>query len=135
MTANDPMTNLKSFRAAFFWLLVVTGLSVMPSVQLPKFELFAADKLGHAGVYAMLSWLVLSGIRRSEKRLPTRREMLAAFAFSTFYGVLMEWVQGTFIPGRFYELDDMIANAFGAALAWAAWVFFRRRRWFLGLKH
>jgi VanZ family protein len=124
------MTNLKPFRAAFFWLLVVTGLSVLPSVQLPKFELFAADKLGHAGVYAVLSWLILLGIQRSEERLPARHEMWATFAFSTFYGVLMEFVQGTFIPGRFYELDDMIANAFGAALAWAGWALLRQRRFY-----
>ncbi len=91
----------------------------MPSVQLPQFDLFAPDKLGHALAYAGLTSLSWWSLTRLTGRVPTFREGLFIFLFATGYGILMEFVQGAFLPGRFFEFDDMLANAFGAAVAWA----------------
>lgn len=107
----------KHFFPAAAWLIFITYLSTMPGVQLPKFELISSDKFAHAFVYAVLVWLALRGIRRAENRLPTRRERLGVFLFAAGYGALMEVVQGTFFPSRCFEFDDMLANAFGAAVA------------------
>lgn len=111
----------KQFIAAFWpalsCLALITGLSVLPSVPLPRFDLFSPDKLGHALAYGALVWLVLRGWRQWRGAVD-RRTGLLAFAFAGAYGVAMEFVQGAFIPGRFYEYDDMLANIFGAALAW-----------------
>ncbi len=112
----------KSFSAwlpALIWLLLVTGVSVMPSVQLPQFNLFSPDKLGHALAYAGLTGLLLLGLRRLYGRAPTLREGLFVFLFAAGYGALMEFVQGNFLPGRAFEYDDMLANAFGAVITWA----------------
>lgn len=122
---NDEMTK-KNYIPALIWLLIVTGMSVTPNMQLPKFDLFATDKLGHLAAYGLLMWLLLWGNRRSAGRRPDWKTGLALFAFSSGYGILMEFVQGAFIPGRFYEVDDMIANAAGAALAWAVYRLFER---------
>lgn len=103
---------------AFLWLLIVTGASVTPGVSLPKFNLFSVDKLGHLAAYGVLSWLLLWGYARSAGRRAGWKEGLVVFAFSSAYGIFIEYVQGAFIPGRFYEVDDMIANAAGAAIAW-----------------
>jgi VanZ family protein len=103
---------------AFLWLIFITGLSVMPSVQLPKFELFAPDKLGHALAYGILTWLGLRGLRNPEQGRLSGRTGALVCLFAAFYGVLMEFVQGAFLPGRFYEFDDMIANTVGAVAAW-----------------
>jgi VanZ family protein len=111
---------IKPYLPAVLWLIFVTGLSVTPGVPLPKFDLFSPDKLGHVAAYGLLSGLLLWGIFRSKKRLPNWKEGLLIFSLSTGYGILIEFVQGAFIPGRFYEVDDMIANAAGAALAWGA---------------
>ncbi len=113
----------KYYLPAFLWLLVVTGLSVTPGMQLPKFELLSTDKLGHLAAYALLTWLLLWAYNRSTGLRPGWKTGLVMFTFSTCYGILMEFVQGTFIPGRFYEVDDMIANATGAALAWGIFSF------------
>ena len=118
----------KHYLPAFIWLLVVTALSVTPGMQLPKFELISTDKLGHLAAYGVLSALLLWAYNRSTGLRPGWKTGLAVFAFSACYGILMEFVQGTFIPGRFYEVDDMIANATGAALAWAGYSFSRKRR-------
>ena len=108
---------LKPLLPAFFWLVAITYLSVTSGLQLPKFEIFSADKVGHAGAYALLVWLLLWGIWKSKNRAATRGEMFLIFCFAAAYGALMEWVQGTFFPNRFFEYDDMLANAAGAFLA------------------
>lgn len=108
---------MAKFSPAFLWLLLITALSTLPNPQLPGFQLIAADKLVHAIVYGILVWLSLRGWSRATGRAVGWRARWAAFAFSTAYGVFMEWVQYAFIPGRFYEYDDMLANALGAVLA------------------
>lgn len=107
---------------AFLWLLLVSGLSVMPGAQLPKLNLFSVDKLAHAGVYGVLTWLLLLGMRRAQPNAHLRpAQVVGALLFATGYGVLMEFVQYAFITGRFYEIDDMIANAVGSVAAWLGW--------------
>jgi len=110
------MTKMTKYFPALLWLLLITALSTLPNPQLPGFQLLAADKLVHAVVYGVLTWLLLRGWSHSSLRSAGWRERWAAFLFSTAYGVLMEWVQYAFIPGRFYEFDDMLANAAGAAV-------------------
>lgn len=107
----------KPLAPAMLWLAIITWLSVTPAVQMPKFNLFSADKLAHAAAYALLAGLIVWGIHRIRRRAVKRTEMWAVFCFSTAYGALMEWIQGTFFPGRFFEYDDMLANAAGAFLA------------------
>ncbi|MBP6810584.1 MAG: VanZ family protein [Saprospiraceae bacterium] len=108
---------LKPFLPAIFWLAIVTYLSVTSKLQVPKFQLFAADKIGHAAAYALLVWLLAWSVWKSKNRALTRGEMFILFCFAAAYGALMEWVQGTFFPNRFFEFDDMLANAAGAFLA------------------
>ena len=108
----------KSLLPAFIWLIVIVLMSTRANVPMPSFNLMAPDKLGHAAAYGILSWLILWGIRRSLPDGTLRAAHIAGvFLFATAFGVLMEFVQFTFFPGRFYEVDDMLANAIGAAVA------------------
>lgn len=108
---------LKSFLPAILWLGIITFLSVTSKLQVPKFQLFAADKIGHAAAYGLLVWLLAWGVWKSKNRALARGEIFLLFYFAAGYGALMEWVQGTFFPNRFFEFDDMLANAAGAFLA------------------
>lgn len=117
---------MKYLYPALGWLLVITLLSTKASIPLPSFHLFQADKLGHAAAYGLLTWLILWGLARRHAGL-RRFSGLGAFAFATSYGVLMEFVQYAFFPGRFYEYDDMLANAFGAAIGLFIFVQFNKR--------
>ena len=107
---------LKPFLPATLWLVAITYLSVSSNVQLPKIELFSADKLAHAGAYAILGWLLAWGVWRSKGGIKSR-ELFLIFCIASLYGAMMEWVQGTFFPNRFFEYDDMLANAAGAFIA------------------
>ena len=114
---------MKSYLPALGWVVIITYLSTMPGANLPKIALFSADKLAHAGVYAMLVFLCWFGHRK-------RNDLglywgLATFLAAAVYGALMEWIQATFFPYRAFEYDDMIANTVGAAIGWALgqWMF------------
>lgn len=132
----DVFSNMEPIQKTGWWaaywpaLLCLTGitiLSVLPNVQLPKFELVASDKLGHAVAYGTLTWLALRGLRRSTGRMTSAGAWMTLL-FAIAYGVLMEFVQYAFVPGRFYEYDDMIANAFGALVAWSIFMARLRRK-------
>lgn len=106
----------KAYLPALLWLLLVTVLSVSPGVPAPKFNLFSTDKIGHACAYALLTWLLFRGFKSANSRAANGMESLIIFGISTGYGILMEFVQGTFFPYRFFEIDDMIANGTGALI-------------------
>ncbi len=121
-----PNKRLLAWLPACIWLVFITVISVMPSVQLPQFDLFAPDKLGHAMAYAGLTGLSLLALRRQSGPAPTLRTSGLFFIFAAGYGALMEFIQGAFLPNRAFEFDDMLANTFGAAIGWAiAYLLFR----------
>ncbi len=88
----------------------------MPGVQLPSFNLFATDKLAHALIYGILVWLAIRGSYAFDKQLVAWKWAVGIFLFAVAYGMMMEFVQYAFIPGRFYEYGDMLANTVGATL-------------------
>jgi VanZ family protein len=115
----------KYYLPAIVWLLFITGMSLVPKMQLPKFDLISVDKAGHLASYAVLVWLLLYGYRRREGAPATPRTGWVFVAAATAYGALLEFVQGNFIPGRFFGYDDMIANALGALGAWLLYRYLR----------
>ncbi len=108
----------KYYFPAAVWLLVITGMSLVPKMQLPKFDLISADKAGHLAAYFVLVGLMLYGYHRHKSAPAAPRTGWLLAGAATAYGALLEFVQGNFIPGRFFGYDDMIANALGALGAW-----------------
>ncbi|TNE50964.1 MAG: VanZ family protein [Bacteroidetes bacterium] len=126
---------LKAFAPAFCWLLIIVYLSTQGTIPTPQFNLFQMDKFAHAAAYGLLSVLILWGLVRThrDRRFPVLAGILT-FLFASGFGALMEVVQYKYFPGRFFEYDDMLANAIGAVLGWLifAWAlekpFFQRVR-------
>ncbi|MCB9356814.1 MAG: hypothetical protein H6575_19805 [Lewinellaceae bacterium] len=107
---------LKHYIPAAAWLLVITGLSVTPGMQLPKFDLFSTDKLGHFGGLRLADCAVAVGLLSLE-RLSGRLAHRAADLRICFRLQLSDGVRaGRFYSRKVQEVDDMIANAAGAAL-------------------
>ncbi len=103
-------------------------MSVMPSVPAPNFKLVAPDKLVHAFVYGVLVWLGLRAFRRYRPGNGlTLMQGFGMFTFASGWGAMMEYIQGAYFPGRFFEFDDMIANAAGAAAGWFLFFFMYRK--------
>ncbi|MBL7825229.1 MAG: VanZ family protein [Saprospiraceae bacterium] len=121
------MKLIKAYWPAGIWLFIVTVLSTRGGVPMPNFNLIGPDKVAHAASYFVLAALMLYGYSKMSGRTPGLKGFAVVFALAAGYGVLMEWVQKTFFPNRFFEFDDMIANSIGAALAVLFW-YLRSRR-------
>ena len=106
-------------RTAFWtFLAVLTVLSLMPQAYLPHPAFSIWDKAQHAMGFAALTFLGL--LTFNSKSLQVAAAMLT-------YGGLIEVIQA--VSGwRSGDWLDLLADAIGIALAWAAWSFMRRRQ-------
>jgi VanZ family protein len=100
---------------AGIWLLILTYCSLTVPPSLPDFNLLRLDKFIHFGIYGLLCLLILGGLQMSGKRLDVATIIKSVCAAAT-WGILLEVCQA-FLPYRTYELDDMVANTMGSALA------------------
>ncbi|HLU67773.1 MAG TPA: VanZ family protein [Kofleriaceae bacterium] len=107
------------------WAALILFLSSRPSDQIPQTGFTGADKLVHAGVYAILGALVARGLVRSGRR-GLGVVAVAALAAGAF-GLLDEWTQ-SFTPGRYPDLADAAADLVGATAGALAAVRYHRRR-------
>ena len=111
---------LKNYLPAMIWSLVILVLSAKAGINLPEswFDLIAMDKLGHFGVYGLLTVAILWGNHKNEVPLTTKSAIFAVF-LAGVYGICMELMQYFFFPGRYFEYLDIIANIIGAICGFA----------------
>ena len=109
---------LKVFLYPIIWGLIILVLSTKGGINVPTSlsELFEVDKLGHAVFYGIFTILLF----RSFAQLGWLRNKAYGIAFliAISYGALLEVVQYTFFPGRYFEVLDIVANISGAMLSW-----------------
>lgn len=106
---------MKVYIPAIVWAIIILVLSGLPGQNLPQFNfgsLFEADKIGHFGVYFILS-LCLFWAFFKQKRLNAHFAFLAIL-ISSSYGILMEIGQYSIFPGRYFEFFDIVANIIGS---------------------
>ncbi len=111
---------IKSFWPAAIGLLLATGLFCMPGNEFPTQNWFAdiyLDKWIHVGLFAgMVSLFCLPLIYRMSDQQRIRTLFIWIALAMAGYGVIIEFVQGNFIPHRSFGMDDMIANSLGCAI-------------------
>ncbi len=95
---------------AFGSLAITIALSIMPSGNISGADISIPhlDKVAHFFMYLFLSfcWVQYLKIRFQRPYI--------GFIFSICVGILMEFIQGHYLPGRFYEINDIIANIIGS---------------------
>jgi VanZ family protein len=91
-------------------LFVLSSQPVLPSPP------GVNDKMAHALAYGLLGVLCLVALAEGEWHGITWRRCLAAVVIAVAYGATDEFHQ-SFVPGRAPDLADLVADAFGAALA------------------
>ena len=117
---------IKKYLSALYipiiWTLLILIAMCIPGRYIPSetgFKLPNFDKFVHMvlfGGFAFLWSLYLTKFRHPAGRL--------LFGFFCFYllangfGVAMEYVQKYWIPGRDYDLSDIIADMFGAGIGY-----------------
>jgi VanZ family protein len=96
--------------AGWGWAAAIVWLSLTPS--LPQVDVAHSDKLGHFGSYALLMfWFARLYVSRWAR-------LGHAVAFTSM-GIGLEFLQGQ-LGYRSFEIVDMVANATGVLLGWAA---------------
>lgn len=105
------------------YLSVVAGLSLMPSDDVPNFEMFPGfDKVVHGCMYFGLTVLVCWVLHAEDKRI----RIIYIVLFSILWGLLMEISQLEMMLGRAFEWKDEMANSVGTLLGAATYLMIAR---------
>jgi hypothetical protein len=103
--------NAGKIAAAFLlWILAIAGVitgELLPGDSAPMQWIGAAgvsDKVLHSAAYTLLAFIPVFGFRL--------RAGLISAAVTVLLGVALEFAQAL-VPGRSYEVADMVANALG----------------------
>lgn len=96
-----------------YWIILFILTSV-PTDALPS-PFGISDKIEHFAAYSVLSFLITFTLYfRENKDWIGRHYLLAGILISSFYGLFDE-IHQFFIPGRYCEFYDFIANILGAS--------------------
>lgn len=93
---------------AIGWTLLIFILCLIPANELPKVDVPFIDKWAHVVLFAGFSFLwLLAGPSTQFWRL------LMLLGISIFIGWLVEYIQGNYVPGRYQDDMDTLADAVG----------------------
>jgi hypothetical protein len=111
---------IRTFWPAAIALIVATALFCLPGDEFPEegwFDKIYLDKWVHVGLFAVLVLLWSLPLLHKIKIQPRLQKALlwTAVAFVA-YGIIIEIIQGRFIPHRTFGVDDMVADAIGCGL-------------------
>lgn len=91
--------------ATFLWAGVIFYLSHLPAEELPGWQIPYLDKVIHAAEFGILAWLSFKSFRA----------IWPAFLFAFLYALSDEFHQ-FFVPGRFPDIYDLLADTSGIFL-------------------
>lgn len=99
------------------WAAFILYLCLLPGHDLPSVHIWEADKIGHMGVYTILSLLTVWGWRKQTvmESLKTRTILKVLVLLAT-YGFLVEILQETLTADRHFDILDALANVIGAGV-------------------
>ena len=111
------LSNKKKFLylpLGLYWLLIFV-LTSIPGKSIPK-VLGGVDKIKHFGAYFVLAFL-LSFALKMQNRYPivSKYSVLFTFMITLFYGLIDE-VHQIFIPGRYFDWMDLLADVIGSLI-------------------
>ena len=106
----------------FLWSILILSLTSIPNLQVtaPK----GSDTWAHFLVYAILGVLTARAAELTPRRVLL---LLIVIAGVSLFGAIDEWHQ-SFIPGRFPDVRDWIADSVGGAAGAALFTFAMRHR-------
>jgi VanZ family protein len=93
---------------AIGWTLLIFILCLLPGNELPRVNVPFIDKWAHVLLFAGFSflWLCAGPATRLSR-------LFIILAISIFTGWLVEYIQGNFVPGRYQDNMDTLADAVG----------------------
>jgi len=113
---------------AFAWMGIIFILSSIPGNYFPEqpFDLF--DKLVHACLFGILTYLIYRGFQYQDKSAFFKNFSIAiAFLICVIYGIIDELHQ-EYIPGRSPDITDALADILGGGFVSLYLLFFNYRK-------
>lgn len=107
------------------WALTILVLTSIPRLQPPDLGIHFTDKLAHAGVYGIFAFFLIRSFRYS-RRFQTRAAQ-ATCVSAVLFAALDEWHQ-YYIPGRFAEVADFLADCLGIGLVLIVYFLWKRNQ-------
>jgi VanZ family protein len=102
----------------------IFAASSLPRAQLPEVGFPGIDKLEHGLAYGLLGAALARGWRWQRPAWRGLATWLAAWTVALAYG-LGDEVHQLLVPGRMFDLADLLADGVGAALGAAAYLWLR----------
>ncbi|MEO1051263.1 MAG: VanZ family protein [Bacteroidota bacterium] len=102
---------------AIVWGGVILFLTTMPFEYDPDaawyWDFDQADKVVHAGLFAIFSFLILSGFKKQHKSIfISTHALLICILCSALFGIITEVAQ-YYIPSRSPDFNDLLADLLG----------------------
>ncbi len=95
--------------ALIFFLSAQSKLPSIPGLDI----IDNSDKIKHAFFYGILGWLFWRALNLQASKL---QQIIITIAFAAIYGLTDEYHQ-LHVPGRSFDLLDLLADTLGAAIA------------------
>ncbi len=109
------------FLPAIIWFLILCFLFFLPGEEVPTIgwmERLHLDKVVHFGLFVILIVLAFWPVVRSENTKAFKLKWLFALAILAIaYGIITEFIQHYFIPGRSFDIWDWVADSCGVMAA------------------
>ena len=107
---------------AITYTLLITAALLTPITGAPKIEIPFADKMVHLIINAGLFMVWASYVFSVKTNTKTKKTYTLPLLFvcTLLYGILIEVVQGSFIPTRGADFFDVVANLCGLILGFFA---------------
>jgi VanZ family protein len=116
------------------WALVILILTLLPSDKLPKtpsWDTISFDKVAHAGVFALLIFLMSGSFwKQSRYRFLREYPAFSSLLISVLFGIGVEILQTVLGWGRDGSLLDVVSNTIGCLIGIGAFYVAKRLRWF-----
>jgi VanZ family protein len=110
---------------ALIWALVILALSLTPGQEMPQVNFWEFDKFAHIGVYAVLGMLFAAAwTYRAQSKGVFMRSIMVRWTLLVpiIFGLSIEFVQGNFIPDRYFDVLDILANIIGSITGLVAFI-------------
>lgn len=101
---------------SIFWFLIILWIISIPGGSIPKSSLLKIphiDKVIHAVVFAVFTFLLSYGFLMQKKVLLGRYPYTFSFLIGVLYSIITEWIQLRFVIARSGELLDLLADMTG----------------------
>lgn len=101
------------------WSLIILWIISIPGTSIPSSKLFDIphfDKLVHAAVFAVFTFLLTYGLRMQQIIVLNKYPYTISLLVGVVYSMLTEWIQLRFVDSRSGELYDLIADLAGCLM-------------------